>query len=199
MDTLQADARLGAALLGSARAAIASALGAAPVAFVRPAHPALDEHGASFVTLERENRLRGCIGTLDAHRTLDEDVRANAVAAALRDPRFPPLRAGELASTRIEVSVLGAAQPLPVADEADALARLRPFEDGLILAWRERRATFLPQVWDALPRPRDFLRELRRKAGLSPEFWAADLRLSRYRVAKWTERAVETARAQGPR
>lgn len=189
MNTLHADPRFGPALLGSARAAITLAVGAAAQPLAAQVHPALDVPGASFVTLMQGGRLRGCIGTLQAHRPLGDDVRANAVAAALRDPRFAPLPAAELAETRIEVSVLGAAEPLAADAEREAIERLRPFEDGLILAWRERRATFLPQVWETLPQPRDFLRELKRKAGLAPDFWAADLRLSRYRVDKWTERA----------
>ena len=180
------DPGLGGALLGCARAAIGDALGLAG-GWDEVCHPALAESGASFVTLTREGRLRGCIGTLEAHRSLGADVRANAVAAALRDPRFAPMHAGEFADTVIEVSVLGPARPLARGAQAEVLSRIRPHEDGVVLDWRGRRATFLPQVWSALPDPADFLRELKRKAGLAADFWAADLSLSTYRVRKWSE------------
>ena len=177
---------LGAELLDCARGAIGAALGATSARFAG-SHPALDEPGACFVTLTRDGALRGCIGSLQPHRALGDDVRANAVAAALRDPRFAPLPVRELDAILIEVSVLGPSEPLAADSEAQALRLLRPFEDGVILSWRERRATFLPQVWEVLPQAPDFLRELRRKAGLAADFWSPELRLSRYRVAKWRE------------
>ena len=114
-------------------------------------------------------------------------MRGNAVAAAFRDPRFDALSRGEYAQVRVEVSLLGAAEPVDADGEAQALRALRPFEDGVIVEWRGRRATFLPQVWEALPEPARFLGELRRKAGLPAGFWAEDLRLSRYAVTKWQE------------
>jgi AmmeMemoRadiSam system protein A len=186
---------LGHELLGCARGAIADALGvtADPGAVDSRA---MTERGASFVTLMQDDRLRGCIGTLEAHRSLGADVRANAVAAALRDPRFAPMRAGELRHTVIEVSVLGPARSVAPCDEAELLAMLRPHEDGLILAWRGRRATFLPQVWGSLPSPVDFLRELKLKAGLAADFWAADMRVATYRVDKWSERDAALARSR---
>ena len=180
------DDALGHALIGCAREELASALRVSGV-FVAPDHPGLGATGATFVTLTQSGKLRGCIGTLTPHRTLEADVRANSVAAALRDPRFAPLPAHEFAHTRIEVSLLGGAQPMPVRGEDDALAQLVPYVDGIILVWHARRATFLPQVWDALPQPCDFLRELKRKAGLPGDFWSDEIGLSRYRVAKWKE------------
>ncbi len=144
--------------------------------------------GACFVTLMHAGRLRGCIGSVRARRPLGEDVRANARAAALADPRFPPLAAHELAATRIEVSLLSAPVPLLVRDEAEALAALRPGTDGVILEMRGgERSTFLPQVWDSLPSPREFLGQLKRKAGLPADFWSADLHLFRYTVMHWQE------------
>ena len=107
--------------------------------------------------------------------------------AAFRDPRFQPLSVDELTRTRIEVSLLEAAQPFAFSDEADALARLRPGVDGLILHYGQRRATFLPQVWESLPKPRQFLQQLKLKAGLSADFWDREIRLARYGVQKWKE------------
>jgi AmmeMemoRadiSam system protein A len=141
--------------------------------------------GASFVTLRLEGELRGCIGSIEARRPLGEDVASNARAAAYRDPRFAPVGAAELPAIAIEVSVLSPREQLGAASEADALALLRPGVDGVYLEFRDMSATFLPQVWDNLPDPLDFLGELRRKAGLPARFWHPEVRLSRYAVEKY--------------
>ena len=176
------EARLGAALLSRARNTIAAALGLARQP--EPEHPALASAGATFVTLhDAAGELRGCIGRLEAVVPLEDDVRRNAAAAAFGDPRFDPLQAHEWQGLRIEVSLLDAPEPLPATPtRAEALRHLRPGVDGVILEWFERRATFLPQVWQQLPEPEDFLAALLRKAGLPPDFWAADLKLQRYGV-----------------
>jgi len=179
------DVTLGEALIARARNAIAAAL-ELPTRD-EPAHAALAEPGATFVTLRHGGALRGCIGTLEAERALAEDVRHHAFAAAFHDPRFEPLVVAEFAELEIEVSLLEPAQPLPAATEAEAHAALRPGIDGVVLEWRGRRATFLPQVWEQLARPREFLAALKRKAGLPADFWAADMQLSRYRVRKFTQ------------
>jgi AmmeMemoRadiSam system protein B/AmmeMemoRadiSam system protein A len=184
-------------LLPLARAAIARALGQ-PVqaASIAPEAPWLQTPGACFVTLTQKGQLRGCIGSLQAHRPVGADVQANAVAAALRDPRFAPLTAAELAGTEVEVSLLSKAAPLAFAGEADALAQLRPGVDGLIFEYGSHRSTFLPQVWSQLPRPAEFLAQLKRKAGLPGDFWADGIRLSRYTVHKWTEADLRGHRAE---
>ncbi|HUN93948.1 MAG TPA: AmmeMemoRadiSam system protein A [Burkholderiaceae bacterium] len=176
---------LGPALLAIARAAIADALGA--TAPTIGDHASLREPSATFVTLKQAGELRGCIGSVRALRPLADDVRANAVAAAFHDPRFEPLSATELRATSIEVSLLTTPEPIGFADENELLARLHPGIDGVILEYRDRRATFLPQVWDMLPDPRDFLAALKGKAGLSRAFWDPAIRASRYTVTKWTE------------
>lgn len=178
-------------LLPIARAAIAQALNLPHAADTSA--PWLAGHGACFVTLTESGELRGCIGSLQAHRPLLDDVRDNAVAAALRDPRFAPLRAEELDITTVEVSLLSATQPMAVRDEADALAQLRPHVDGVVFEFGRYRSTFLPQVWESLARPRDFLAQLRRKAGLPEDFWADGVKLSRYSVARWSEPAKQLA------
>lgn len=176
---------LGPTLLKLARGAIAAALDGSPL----PAadHPALKDPGATFVTLTEDGALRGCIGSLEAHRPLGEDVVANARASAFQDPRFPPLRAAELPRTRVEVSLLTPADPMDFADEADALAKLCPGIDGVIFECGRRRATFLPQVWEQLPLPQDFMAHLKVKAGFAASFWSPEVRLYRYRVRKWSE------------
>jgi AmmeMemoRadiSam system protein B/AmmeMemoRadiSam system protein A len=181
-------ADIGPALLVRARNAIAAQLTQATQA--EPAHPLLAQPGATFVTLTQDGALRGCIGSLQAYRPLDQDVRANAVAAAFRDPRFAPLTAGELARIRVEVSLLTAPQPMTFADEADALRQLRPNVDGVIFIAGQRRSTFLPQVWEQLPQPRQFMAHLKQKAGLPADYWSSDVQLQRYEVQKWKEAPI---------
>jgi AmmeMemoRadiSam system protein A len=147
----------------------------------------LDQPGAAFVTLTQAGELRGCIGSLEAWRPLRQDVRANAVAAAFDDPRFPPLGADELARTAIEVSVLSAPEPIAFTDRADLLRQLRPGVDGLILSAPGHRGTFLPQVWEQLPTPELFLEHLVRKAHLPPGYWSDDVVVQRYTVAAFAE------------
>ncbi len=183
------DEALGAALLILARNAIARALGLPLQAEVED--NALAQPGATFVTLTSgdhgSEQLRGCIGTLEAWRSLAEDVRGNAQAAAFRDHRFTPLGGDEFPRIRVEVSLLTPPQLLPCRDEADALRQVRPHLDGVIFRYREARSTFLPQVWEGLPDPQDFLFQLKCKAGLPGDFWAPDVRLYRYEVRKWKE------------
>jgi len=150
-------------------------------------HPELSRLGATFVTLTQNGQLRGCIGSLEAYRSLATDVAENAVAAAFRDPRFSPLTREELPRTRFEVSLLEASEPMQFVDEADAIARLCPGIDGLILTYGSRRATFLPQVWETLPDPRRFMEQLKLKAGLPVDFWDDEITLARYGVQKWKE------------
>jgi AmmeMemoRadiSam system protein A len=176
---------LGPALLALARNAIAQALGLPAVP--APQHPRLAVPGATFVTLRQGDDLRGCIGSLEAFRALQDDVEANARAAAFRDPRFAPLAREEFAITATEVSLLSASEPLAAGSERDALARLRPGVDGVILKCGRHRATFLPQVWEQLPEPQAFLAALKHKAGLPAGFWRGDLRLARYTVEKFAE------------
>jgi MEMO1 family protein len=174
----------GKALLGIARAAIEARL-------FGNAHtmdaPWLRRNGATFVTLTRDGELRGCIGSLEAHRPLGDDVAQNAVGAAFRDPRFTPMSAEEWPSVRVEVSLLSAPKPMRFADEADLLAQIRPGEDGLIVECDGRRATFLPQVWATLPDKRQFLAHLLHKAGLPQGTRLGRCRVFRYHVAKWKE------------
>jgi AmmeMemoRadiSam system protein A len=134
-----------------------------------------------------ERKLRGCIGTLRAHRALAEDVKANAVAAAFRDPRFPPLEAGEFPGIALEVSVLSALEPLSFTDEPELLRQLRAGVDGVVFEFGHHSGTFLPQVWEDFREPSEFLAHLKYKAGLPPDFWDREVRISRYTVLKWRE------------
>lgn len=202
-DLLPPDA--GTVLCAIARRAIAARLGLADPHFDTPVDPSrpdpggrsdlgyrhadswLESPGAAFVTLTKHGVLRGCIGTLAAHRPLRDDVAANAVNAAVHDPRFPPLTPAELGETHIEVSILSAAEAVPFANHADAVARLRPRVDGVILEYGSHRGTFLPQVWEQLPHATDFLAHLVRKAGLPAGWWDDSASLSRYTVTAFEE------------
>jgi AmmeMemoRadiSam system protein A len=140
----------------------------------------LREFRACFVTLKTGPALRGCIGSLEAHRRLVEDVAANAFAAANRDPRFQKLNREELDSIDIGVSVLGPSQALTFDSQQTLLDMLRPGQDGLILQDRNARGTFLPTVWKSLPEPAEFLDQLKMKAGLTADYWSDTLEVWRY-------------------
>jgi AmmeMemoRadiSam system protein A len=145
--------------------------------------PALREPGAAFVTLRRNGDLRGCIGELAPSRALAESVAHHAWAAAFRDPRFAPLEPVELGDLDVHIAVVGPHEPLDASSEAALLAALRPGVDGVIVDdGALHRATFLPAVWASLPEPREFVRELARKAGLPPLAWPPTLRAWRYAV-----------------
>lgn len=176
---------LGEILLARARHAIAHELGTEAAA---PADdPRLAERGATFVTIKRNGELRGCIGSVRPQRSLGEDVVINAVAAATKDPRFPPMSDSELGKVAIEVSLLSLAEFVEFSGEDDLMGKLRPGIDGLVLFSGCRSATFLPQVWEQLPEPRMFLAALKQKAGLAPDRPAPNLMAATYTVQKWKE------------
>jgi len=180
------DRELGRAVLLIARSAIAAQLDLPRTD--EPDAPKLAQPAATFVTLYAHGELRGCIGSLESVRPLRVDVRENAIAAAFRDPRFPPLAAREFDATSIEVSLLSKPERLVVAGEEDLVRRLRPGVDGLILEHDGRRVTYLPQVWDAIPDPREFVVALKRKAGWTNGFWSPRMNVFRYGATKWMER-----------
>ena len=148
----------------------------------RESDPELCELGASFVTLNLNGELRGCIGSLQAHRPLAEDVVENAYNAAFKDPRFPPVNTRELTQLEIHISILSPSEPMHFSSEQDLLQQLRPGVDGLVLQDGFHRGTFLPQVWESLPKPADFLSQLKRKAGLPSFYWSPTLTVERYTV-----------------
>lgn len=131
----------------------------------------LRKPGATFVTLTRRGELRGCVGALEAYQSLAEDVREHAVAAALQDYRFHDVSPLEVPEIEIEISRLTSPTPLEYKDGQDLIAHLRPGVDGVILRDGRRRATFLPQVWDKLPDPVEFLDHLCLKMGNEANAW----------------------------
>lgn len=183
-------AEVGEVLPALARAAVADEIGAPAGAdvFGRSGgdpelyRSELEAPGACFVTLLTDGRLHGCIGSLEPRRSLAADVDANARAAAVRDRRFPPLTPAELSRTRVEVSVLSPARLRTAPTEEDALALLRPGVDGVVLRWREHRATFLPSVWATIADPREFIARLRAKAGIPQGLWNEEVALETYTV-----------------
>lgn len=145
-----------------------------------PSH--LCTNGASFVTLNLNHQLRGCIGSLNAYQPLVQDIAQHAYDAAFKDPRFSPVTESEASQLDIHISILTPAEPMKFTDEADLLAQIKPGKDGLILESGFHKGTFLPSVWDQLPQPRDFLNHLKQKAGLDSHYWSNDIKISRYRT-----------------
>jgi len=157
----------------------------------RPQEPGPDllQPRGCFVTLHKHGNLRGCIGTIEPKRPLVESVEENACNAAFRDPRFPPVTAAELEQIEIEVSVLTPPAVLDFQGPEDLLAQLRPGVDGVILSKGWYGSTFLPQVWDQLPRAETFLHHLCQKAGLSGECWKQpDVIIKTYQAEYFSEK-----------
>ncbi len=142
--------------------------------------PELQEIRASFVTLEIQHQLRGCIGMLDAVRPLIVDIADNAFAAAFRDHRFPAVSEADYTQLEIHLSILTKPKLISFYSEEDLLRQIRPNIDGLILQEGDQRGTFLPSVWESLPEPSDFLRQLKQKAGFSSDYWSDLIKVFRY-------------------
>jgi MEMO1 family protein len=176
--------------------------GKAPAPSLVAESPALSPWRATFVTLSENERLRGCIGSLNPHRPLIDDALANAAQAAFADPRFPPLQESDLTGLRLDVSVLSHPRPLPAGRESELVSALEPDRDGLILTAGKRRALFLPSVWRHVPDPRGFVRHLMAKAGFEANRWPEGLQANRFRVesfgAPW-RRIESTEVAQASR
>ncbi len=142
----------------------------------------LTAQGASFVTLKINHQLRGCIGRLVAARPLIEDIAENAFRAAFKDHRFLPLETYEFEQLKIHLSILTPSEPMLFSSERDLLSQLQPGIDGLILQEDLFHGTFLPSVWESLPEPEQFLRNLKQKAGLPPDYWSKNIQVYRYQV-----------------
>ena len=141
---------------------------------------ALRSFEATFVTLRKAGDLRGCMGSSSPVRALIEDVAHNAFSAGFRDPRFSPLIRDDLTDLEIQISVLSNVEPMSFTSQDDLLAQVRPGLDGLLLQEERHRGMLLPSVWETLPAPEVFLRELKLKAGLTADYWSESIRVSRY-------------------
>jgi len=153
-------------------------------------YPALEENGAVFVTLNTEpnEQLRGCIGSLEAYRPLYKDIISNAQSAALRDPRFKPLTLKELKDIKLEVSILSKPTPLEYSNTDNLKSKIVPFEDGVVLKLDGQHATYLPQVWEQLPKFDDFFSSLCLKANLGNNCLSSHPKISTYQVKKYKEK-----------
>jgi AmmeMemoRadiSam system protein A len=187
MSSLEITAEQGRVLPPFARGVVEEGLGAAPATELRGDW--LERPAATFVTLHLGGALRGCIGSIRPHRTLRDDLRSNALAAAFGDPRFPPLSVAEIERERlaVSVSVLSPLARSAAASEAELLASLVPGATGLLIEWRHTSAVFLPEVWEHLAEPARFLAELKRKAGLPAGFWAHDLAAWTFSSRSWVD------------
>lgn len=146
--------------------------------------PSWLEPRACFVTLHMSGELRGCTGTFEPAPSVVVNVAHCAYRTAFHDTRFTPVTREELPRIETEVSLLSPTEPFPVASRDELLKRLSPGVDGLIVRQGGLRATFLPSVWESLPRPADFVDALFEKAGLRPQDWSPDLRFERYTTSK---------------
>lgn len=155
------------------------------------AYPVLEQNGAAFVTLtiNPNDQLRGCIGSLSAYQPLYKDIIANAQSAALRDPRFRPLSLDELSEVKIEVSILSKPKPLLYTTIEDLKTKILPNVDGVVLEYAGYRATYLPQVWEQLPQFESFFESLCQKAGLSGNCLEKHPDIKIYQVTKYKEKA----------
>lgn len=187
MNTLSPSERT--TLLQLARTSIQHGLQHGSPMIVQPGdyNAALQQTRACFVTLNLQQELRGCIGTLDAYQALVCDVATNAYNAAFRDPRFAPLSAQELEEVEIHISVLSPPSPMNITSEEDLLAKLKPGIDGLIIKEGLRQATFLPSVWQSLPNPKDFVSHLKQKAGLAADYWSDHIEVFIYHSESFAE------------
>jgi AmmeMemoRadiSam system protein A len=179
-------------LLRLARTSIDSSLARGASASLAPfpaleLQPELTVRRSSFVTLRRGEELRGCCGTLEAPRPLAEDVWRNAWAAAFNDYRFTPLTAAEWPQISLHLSLLTSPELLDITSEEQLIAQLRPAVDGLILEGDTARATFLPSVWEQIPEPAQFVRQLKLKAGWPAGYWSPRVRAYRYETESFDE------------
>ncbi len=158
-------------LLKLARSVIAKKLSGGDISLPDNISPALKEKRGCFVTLHKKGMLRGCIGTIEPVQPLIECVAENAINAAFKDPRFPPLDKSEFPLTDIEISVLTVPEKLEYKDGDDLVSKLKPGVHGVILSKGWHRSTFLPQVWDQLPAPEIFLVHLCQKGGMPSDCW----------------------------
>ncbi len=154
------------------------------------AYPVLEEDGAVFVTINTEpnEQLRGCIGSLQAYRPLYKDIISNAQSAALRDPRFTPLTLKELKHITVEVSILSEPKVLEYSDMEDLKSKVIPFQDGIVLRQNGKHATYLPSVWEQLPKFDDFFSSLCLKANLANNCLSEHPEISIYRVKEYKEK-----------
>ncbi|WP_417836160.1 AmmeMemoRadiSam system protein B [Thalassospira tepidiphila] len=186
----------GAEMLGLSRQSILHGIetGAPLQVSANEVGPALAAPGACFVTLKKAGQLRGCIGSIMAHAPLAIDLCENAFKAAFHDPRFAGLSRDEINDDlELSISVLSPPAPFPFDSEADLISKLTPFEDGIILSDGNRRGLFLPQVWDQLPEPKDFLAQLKRKAGLPMDHWSPNMRAERFITRGISSRDIQAS------
>ncbi len=186
---MKVSAEQGAVLLAWARAELRRKLGAPAAA--RPTDAWCEVLGATFVTLRwaADGQLQGCIGSIEPHLPLADDVGHNAIAAGVFDPRAAPLAESDVERLDFELSILSPLEPIAFTDRVSACDALRIGVDGVVFSSGRRRATLLPSMWDRLPTPDVFLSALVQKAGFPLNAWPDDTRLWRFVVDKHVDLA----------
>jgi len=179
-------------LLQAARLSMENAVKRTPNSpdFFQTSDTELLRKAASFVTLKINGNLRGCIGSVIPTKTLIEDVRDNAAAGALRDPRFSPVTEQELSLIDLHISVLSDFTDINPQNEYELFRILIPEVHGLILNAENKRATFLPSVWEMLPDKKEFMMHLLNKAGLRPDYDIRKLELITYKTENFSENKI---------
>ncbi len=144
---------------------------------------ALQQENGVFVTLLKNDTLRGCIGRIESDLSLYQNVIDLSKAAAFNDHRFEKVTAKELEKITIEISILSIPKAVKGISSFEKIMKLKPKKDGVVLSAEGKKATFLPQVWDSLAIREDFISDLCRKAGLSRDYWKNNLvEISTYQV-----------------
>ncbi|WP_299798463.1 AmmeMemoRadiSam system protein A [uncultured Shewanella sp.] len=149
--------------------------------------PLLSRRAGCFVTLFLDGDLSGCMGDIEGRRPLAKSIPELALCSAFKDNRFAPLLASQMERLTIEISLLSPLTQLTVHDEAELLRYLTDHPYGVVLSDPFHRSVYLPQVWEQLPQPREFIRELKCKGGWSADYWSGDMRVEIFTVGHFRE------------
>ena len=147
-------------------------------------YPFLEEPGACFVTLNLNNELRGCIGSLEVYGMLIDDIIENAYNAAFLDPRFLELTQEEYEKIDLEISILTPATKVEYIDKEDLKSKIKIGSHGVVLEKEDARSTFLPQVWEQYPSFEEFFEKLLIKGSFDNDSIEKGMDVSIYEVIK---------------
>lgn len=147
----------------------------------------LSRHQGCFVTLFLDGKLCGCMGDIEGLRPLAKSIPELALCSAFKDNRFLPLLASQMERLTVELSILSPLSPLKVRDENALLNYLTEHPYGVVLSDACHRSVYLPQVWEQLPQPEEFIRELKRKGGWAADHWSDGMQVEIFTVEHFCE------------